>query len=189
MKKMQCLFEREFFERGTFKLLETVSEGCEWVSAGEGTASRKWDGTAVMFDGVRWYQRYDAKNGVLPPSYCFSPCETVPDPITKHWPGWTPVNMGNESAYIREAISNYSLPWQVGTYEACGPKINSNAERLERHELRKHGDTLIECPRDFAGLRAFLQEHDMEGLVFSHPQHGRCKIRRADFGFPWGKHK
>jgi len=188
MKKMPCLFEREFLDRGKFTLFSSVSEGCEWVLAGEGKATRKWDGTAVMFDGARWHQRYDAKSGT-PPPYCFIPCEPERDPITKHWPGWTPVNMGNESAYIREAIENWAFPWEIGTYEACGPKINSNPEKLDRHELRKHGDVVLDCPRTFEGIREWLTQNIMEGIVFSHPAHGMCKIRRADFGLPWGRHK
>lgn len=192
MKKMPCLFEREFHSKGSFTLLNSVTPGCEWVSTGLGFATRKWDGTAVMFDGERWFQRYDAKAG-NPPSYCFIACEPERDPITGHWPGWTPVNMGNESAYIREAIANFRFPWIPGTYEACGPKINSNAEKLTEHTLFKHGAVIVDCPRDFEGIRQFLTETMIEGIVFHHAvcgshQYPMCKIRRADFGLPWGKH-
>lgn len=188
MKKMPCLFNREFQDRGRFTLLESVSSGCEWVLAGEGVASRKWDGTAVMYDGERWYQRYDAKSGT-PSPYCFIPCEPSRDPITSHWPGWTPVNMGNESAYIREAIENFAGPVEIGTYEACGPKINGNPEGLSKHELRLHGDVVLSVPRTFEGIRDWLDQNYIEGIVFSHEKFGRCKVRRADFGFAWGKHK
>ena len=48
MKKMPCLFVRQFHGRDHATLTEEVTPGCEWVLAGEGTASRKWDGTACM---------------------------------------------------------------------------------------------------------------------------------------------
>jgi hypothetical protein len=199
MKKMPCLFEREFHGKGSFTLLKTITPGCEWVEEGLGVATRKWDGTAVMFDGARWYQRYDAKSG-NPPLYCFIACEPERDPITGHWPGWTPVNMGNESAYIREAIQHYEafigdsgLCRERGTFEACGPKINSNPEKLAEHRLFKHGNSILDCPRDFEGIKQFLTETMIEGVVFHHPACGAhqfpmCKIRRADFALPWGKH-
>lgn len=52
MKKIPCLFEREFISSREIKLLDTVTPGCEWVLNGEGIASRKLDGTAVaIIDG------------------------------------------------------------------------------------------------------------------------------------------
>lgn len=189
MKKMQCLFERSFTGKGASLLLETVSAGCEWVLAGEGIATRKRDGTAVMFDGVTWYRRYDAKNGVG--SFCFYPCEPQPDPITKHWPGWTPVNMGSEDTYIREAITRYlaESEAQAGTFEACGPKINSNRERLDRHILFRHGaEVLPDAPRTFQALEEYLGAHNMEGIVFWRSQNqdcDKCKIRRNDYKLEW----
>ncbi len=59
MKKMPCLFRRTFHGHDSATLLREVTPGCEWVLAGEGIASRKWDGTACMVkDGVL-YKRYD----------------------------------------------------------------------------------------------------------------------------------
>jgi hypothetical protein len=39
-------------------------------------------------------------------------------------------------------------------------------------------------PRDFDGLRAFLDDWMHEGLVFHHEDGRMAKIRRVDFGFP-----
>lgn len=185
MKKMQCLFQRHFLDKGKFELLTNISKGCEWVTEGRGHATIKRDGTAVMFDGNMWFCRYDCKKGDKP--FCFYPCEETRDPITNHWPGWTPVNMSNENQYIREAIENYlkfNKPEQT-TYEACGPKINGNKEKLDKHILFKHGSETIEsCPRTYEGLKLFLSSFQNEGIVF-HYNGQMTKIRKNDFGFQW----
>lgn len=186
MKKMPCLFVREFHGKGDFTITEQVTPGCEWVLAGEGVATRKWDGTAIIHMLSHWYRRYDSKSGKL--SFCFYPCEPGPDPVTKHWPGWTPINMGNEDQYVREAIESYLKehnPPGDGTYEAIGPKINSNKEKVDSYQLKRHGDVTYTVERSFEGLRKFLSENMIEGIVFHHPDGRRCKIRRDDFGLEW----
>jgi hypothetical protein len=93
MKKIPCLFQREFRPREGGRgveavLLETVTPGLEWVLAGEGIATRKWDGTACMVrDGALW-RRYDAKRDKPAPSGGI-PCDE-PDEKTGHWPHWVP---------------------------------------------------------------------------------------------------
>lgn len=133
-----------------------------WVVAGEGVATRKWDGTACRwFDGRLW-ARYDSKRGKAPPPG-FVPCQD-PDPITGHWPGWVPATRP-EDKWIREAAGE-SI-WQDGTYEACGPRIGGNRERLDRHTLIRHGtDVLNDVPRDRDGLLAYFAAHDIEGVVW-----------------------
>ena len=133
-----------------------------WVVAGEGIATRKWDGTAVSSaDGVLW-ARYDAKRGKpLPPG--FVPCQD-PDPITGHHPGWVRATRP-EDKWIREAAAG--LAWEDGTFEACGPRIGGNRERLERHVLIRHGEEMLDdAPRDYAGLLAYFASHDIEGIVW-----------------------
>lgn len=61
MKKIRCLFEREFTGKDKAKLLRSVTPGCEWVLSGEGRATRKFDGTASMVKNGELYMRYDAK--------------------------------------------------------------------------------------------------------------------------------
>lgn len=37
----------------------------------------------------------------------------------------------------------------------------------------------------FEGIRDYLKEHYIEGIVFWKDGEPRCKIKRSDFGFEW----
>lgn len=187
MKKMPCLFRRVFHKDRSFTLLRDVTPGCEWVLAGEGTASRKWDGTACMVkDGVL-HKRYDAKGGKTPPANGI-PCDE-PDPVTGHWPHWVPVDATNPAdkwhiSAFEEALARFDF--EDGTYELVGPHFNGNPEHYDYDVFRRHGDQSFAAPRHFDGLREFLSHNHIEGVVFAHPDGRMCKIRRNDFGFAWG---
>jgi hypothetical protein len=45
---MPCLFVRDFTDKRNPKISTDVTPGCEWVMAGEGVATRKYDGTACL---------------------------------------------------------------------------------------------------------------------------------------------
>jgi len=187
MKKLPCLFQRDFTDKRRPVLLRDVTPGCEWVIAGEGVPTRKYDGTACMVRAGKLYKRYDAK--VHPktgerkaPPEGFEPC-CDPDPVTGHWPGWLPVGEEPESRWQREAWNHHGRDLPDGTYEACGPKLQTNPEHLEEHVLIRHGVTVLaDCPRDFDGIRAYLSTRDIEGIVFHHPDGRMVKIRKDDFG-------
>jgi|SRR6478736_2199348 len=200
MKKIPSLFVRNYEMIGTVDgvknrvlATEQVTPGCEWVLNGEGIATRKWDGTAVLITNGVLYKRYDAKHGKTPPPN-FEPCQE-PDPVTGHWPGWVPVYEHlPENKWIIEAFSNscevrkpHGLP--DGTYEAIGPKIGGNKDKSTIHQLRKHGaakiwtsETLL---RTFKSIRDSLEYYNIEGIVFHHPDGRMCKVKRSDFGLPW----
>lgn len=189
MKKMPCLFVRVFHDRRSFTITPEVTPGCEWVLAGEGVATRKWDGTACAVIGGRLFKRYDAKKNPKTGEYKMPPegsiaCD-VPDPETGHWPHWVAVGDEPESKHHRAA-------WAMvggladGTYELCGPSFNANPEDFGVNNFVRHGDMVLDVPRAFDGLRAELEARAIEGIVFRHPDGRMCKIRRADFGLPWG---
>lgn len=191
MKKMPCLFVREFHDKRSFTITREVTPGCEWVIAGEGVGSRKWDGTAcAIIEGVL-YKRYDAKRDrktgeYKPPPAGAIPCDE-PDEVTGHWPHWIRVGDEPESQWIRRAYevskaAGHDL--SDGTYEACGQKIGGN-EEIEDHVLYRHGAHEIICGRDFDTLKLVLEFQRIEGIVFAHPDGRFAKIRRADFGFSW----
>ena len=181
MKKMPCLFQRDFTDKSNPILLRDVTPGCEWVLAGEGVATRKWDGTAVAIIGGKLHARYDAKRGKpLPPGAI--PCGE-PDQITGHNPAWV-LAYGPEHKWIREAFTTSGTTVN-GTYEAIGPKINGNHEGVSIHILMRHGGERFAPERTWGGLRLFLDQHNMEGLVFHHPDGRMCKIRRDDYGLSW----
>ncbi len=181
MKKMPCLFVRNFFDKRSFEITREVTKGCEWVINGEGIASIKRDGTACAVINGNLYRRYDAKAGKKPPVGAI-PCDPEPDTITKHWPHWVLVDKEDSgSKYHIDALSRASL--LDGTYELIGPKINGNPENFAEHSFIRHGAEVIEVPRDFDELKEFLLNFDFEGVVFSHPDGRKCKIRKDDFGY------
>ncbi len=164
MKKISSLFARD--PANPSVLTRDFHPAAAWVIAGGGTATRKWDGTAVLVLDGQLFARYDAKRGKTPPTD-FVPAQD-PDPHTGHHPGWVPATRP-EDRWIREAYTNSSfllttISW---TYEAVGPKIGGNPERFARHELIPHGQTpLGNVPRDYEGLTAYFTEHDIEGVVW-----------------------
>jgi|SRR6478752_2327073 len=208
MKKIPSLFIRDYEGYGTkvptygeiervikgykgrFLATEQVTPGCEWVINGEGIATRKWDGTAVLFMDGKWFKRYDAKHGKTPPDDFFE-AQPEPDHITGHWPGWVPVAF-NTSAdmYITEAIEyfnsiNGERIYPGTTFEAIGPKINGNKDGWKYHTLMEHGKYTCSCQfRDFEGIKRTL-DLPWEGIVFHHEDGRMCKVKRSDFGLPW----
>jgi hypothetical protein len=195
MKKIPLLFQYENHIPGIISTLtDTVTPGCEWVIAGEGIATRKFDGTCCMIRDGKLYKRYDAKSFTVSPDGernkwnrtppdNWEPAQD-PDPITGHWPGWVPVGDEKASKYHRDAFRIDSVlgPPPDGTYELCGPKIQGNPEQFPWHMLVKHGEQIMpDCPRDYEGLKAYLEYLPYEGVVFHHPDGRMCKIRRRDF--------
>ncbi len=215
MKKMPTLFARDF-SGDTATARDIVTPGCEWVLAGEGTASRKRDGTAIMVRGIDVYKRYDAKvrfATARDPEYHrigvrdgksegfmllktvpegFEPC-CEPDGVTGHWPGWVPV--GQNDPVIDKAIAHTrnhlfsGVRPPNGTYEVCGPSVGTrsgkNPERLEFNIAFPHGGETFNVPRSFDGIRAFLEQNPMEGIVWAHPDGRMVKIKSRDLGLEW----
>jgi hypothetical protein len=181
MRKIPCLFERDFSNPRKPVLLDRVTPGCEWVLNGAGTASIKRDGTACAVIRGVLHARYDAKRGKAAPPGSV-PCDPEPDPVTGHWPHWQPVGDEPHFKWHREAWAAVGL--NNGTYELCGPKINGNPERLDAHVFFEHGAETVSAPRSFAGLREHLLFMPHEGIVFRDGERF-AKIRRGDFGMAW----
>lgn len=178
MKKIISLFQRNY---DTDRLVRNeVVPGAEWVLNGEGIATRKYDGTCCLVRDGRLYKRYDAKHGKTPPPD-FEPAQETPDEITGHWPGWVPVK--ETDRWHLEAFDP-ALP--DGTYELVGPKVQNNTEGFPTHQLLRHGCTILnDVPRDYDGLKQYLSDHVMEGIVWHHPDGRMVKIKAKDFGIKW----
>lgn len=101
MKKIASVFQRNY--DGDRCVRNEVVQGSEWVINGEGIATRKWDGMAVLVRFGEVFKRYDAKTGRTPPSD-FVPAQPEADPVSGHWPGWVPA-VGPDSARVMEGIS------------------------------------------------------------------------------------
>ena len=178
MKKIISLYKRDY--EGTRLVYDEVVPGAEWVLEGEGVATIKWDGACCMIRGGKLYKRYDAKNGKTPPDG-FEPAQDA-DPVTGHWPGWVPVTDAPADRWFRDGSAN-SPDLPDGTYELCGPKVNGNPERIERHILIPHGkDFLFDAPRNFDDIRDYLKGKNIEGIVWHHNDGRMVKIKSKDFG-------
>lgn len=187
MQKIITLFARNY--DGDRLVRDEVTPGAEWVATGEGVATRKFDGTCCLVRGGLLYKRHEVRQvgtgtggGVFSVAYPFGwgPAGGM-DPVTGKVQGWVPVGEGPEDRWHREAWAACpGLP--DGTYELCGPKVQGNPERFETYVLVPHGcEALLDCPRDFAGLRDYLLARAIEGVVFHHPDGRMVKIKRRDF--------
>ncbi len=64
MKKIISLFQRNY--ETDHLVRDEIVPGAEWVVAGEGVATRKFDGTCCMVRDGKLYRRFDAKNNKEP---------------------------------------------------------------------------------------------------------------------------
>jgi len=187
VKKIISLFQRNY---DTDRLVrDDVVPGAEWVLAGEGVATRKYDGSACIVEGGRLFRRYEVKPGRRPAPPDFMPAG-LPDPITGEVPGGVPVGHGPADKWHREAFESSLGPEGElppdGTYELIGPKVQGNPEHAQRHLLVPHGNEILpDCPRTFAEIRAYLATLDIEGIVWHHPDGRMVKVKKRDFGLKW----
>jgi hypothetical protein len=158
MRKIISLFQRDY--AGTRQVYNEVVPGAEWVLAGEGIATRKWDGTCCLIRGGRLFKRFEVQPGSVSPIN-FEPANEV-DAHTGKQQGWVPVGDGPEDRWHREAFESQSAKLADGTYELIGPKIQGNPENAESHLLVPHGrhpldstiarvismDSVITCVRE-----------------------------------------
>lgn len=183
MKKIPTLFVRDFEHSHGKYVTSEVNPGCEWVIAGEGRATRKFDGTCVLVrDGVL-YKRREFKDGAKVPER-FE--EADYDETTGKHVGWVPVDPSDKGdRWYGEAWSFEVSTWgdpADGTYELCGPKVQGNPEQFDQHVLVAHGrEEITDLPRDFNGLRTWLAESNFEGIVWHHPDGRMAKLKRRDF--------
>ena len=192
MKKIPTLFERIYDTNGKIiGIKENVKKGFEWVLSGYGLATVKMDGSCCAIINGVFYKRYDAKKGKIPPAGAI-PCTPEPDPITGHWPHWVRVGVADSAdKWFVRAYKN-SFPFGVSavrdnrTYEAIGLHFNGNPYHMETDVLIPHGMEIIEdCPRSFEGIKDFLNNNHIEGIVFWKDGEPQCKIKRSDFGYKW----
>lgn len=184
MKKIPTLFERVFENRRIIGITDKVYPGMEWVLEGEGVATEKMDGSCVAIINGVFYKRYDAKRGKKPPAGAIPCCD--PDPVTGHHPHWVKVDTNNPAdKWFLEAFYNSDLPLLDGTYECIGVHFNGNHHHLGTDILVMHGMSVLNVPRTFDGIKQYLEEHYLEGIVFWNNGEPMCKIKRSDFGFPW----
>lgn len=204
MKKIKTLFKRTFNEKHEVTIYNEVTPGYEWVLNGEGVPTLKIDGTAVLIQGGNLYVRYDTwlgnkgkskkdrKGAGKPfrevPEGSIN-CMEEPDTITGSFPVWAPIESVDTAATFKPYLQVWQGLLEVpedGTYELCGPHFQSNPGKLEEDMFIKHGSIILtSVPRDFDGIREYLHENYIEGIVFHRGNGEMCKIKRTDFGFEW----
>lgn len=191
MKKIPTLFERVYENHEVVGITDKVTPGMEWVLEGEGYATVKIDGACCAIIDGELYKRYDAKKGKRPPVGAIPCCD--PDPVTGHWPHWVKVDANNPAdkwfveAFYRTLELNFGDPLSDGTYEAIGHHFQGNPYNLIHDMLWAHGTIVVRVERSFEGIKQYLSENNDEGLVFWKDGEPKCKIKRSDFGFSWGK--
>jgi hypothetical protein len=201
MEKMITLFVRNFDL--DCPATPEISSGAEWVTAGEGRATQKLDGTACLVRDGKLYKRYTVREGKKPPANF----EPTGEPHKGKRPGWVPVGDGPEDKWHREAFApmvkvwkdQHGIPVPDGTFELVGPKVQNNAEEewtdnryrlyphMGRHRLYPHLALTFsgeKPPRDYDGLIEWFKTRDIEGVVWHHPDGRMVKIKKSDFGLP-----
>jgi hypothetical protein len=175
-------------------VLPEMTPGCEWVFAGEGVPTRKYDGACCAIRNGLLYKRRELRKGDKPQAG-FEQINY--DEITGKTVGWVPVGDGPEDRWFREGLANYQKanvevggetvelelgPPPDGTYELVGPKVQGNPERYNEHMLVKHGSMVLKnVPIDVEHLMVFVASMSFEGIVFHHKLDGRmAKLKRRD---------
>lgn len=189
MKKIPTCFERVFEGH---KITEVkpifTSKACEFAVK-YGDATLKFDGSCCMIQDNHIFKRYDFKPGRKLPAGAI-PCQEKADEVTGHFPHWVKCDVSNPAdQYFCNAYSRYTARhlWRPGeTFEAIGYHFNGNPYKLSNDILVPHGTIKLDVPRYFKGIKEFLEENYIEGLVFWLNGSPICKIKRSDFGLPWG---
>lgn len=175
MKKIPTLFKRN--PERMSEVLREPHPHCQWVFDGEGVATRKYDGTCCRVKYGQLWKRREVKKGKPQPEG-FELADY--DEATGKSVGWMRVDLADR--WHLEAFGDGNF--LDGTYELCGPKVQGNPEGYKSHVLIAHATApaFSSVLRTFDGLKAFLTDMDIEGLVFHHPDGRMAKIKKRDFG-------
>lgn len=186
MRKIPTVLRRD--PEDLRRVLPEVTPGCEWVLAGEGVATRKFDGTCVMLDehGAWWARRVVVAGRQEPPGFV----EVEFDETTGKTVGWEPIAQSPFAKWHRRALEAFAglAEPRPGTYELCGPKVNGNPDRFEQHVLIEHATatalranagpiTVAEIER----LARTAGRQGFEGIVWHHRDGRMSKIKARDF--------
>lgn len=160
MQKIPTIFIRDPKPKCTPVTEETNPE-CQWVFDGEGIATRKLDGINIKVENGIVYER------IKPETADYA--EADYGAVTKKG---IP-----EAAAIADGI-----------YEAIGPTIRGNPERMDIHRLvsiyPRIDDFLVihhEPKRTYRDIMGYLATNDIEGIVYHHRDGRMAKIKTRDF--------
>jgi hypothetical protein len=111
MNKIPTVFRRDPDDRK--RVLPEANPACQWVLDGEGTPTRKYDGTCVMLDddGTWWARREVRPGRTRPPGY--RPVMT--DEVTGKTQGWEPIAQSAYATCHAEALDAAKPQLHPGT--------------------------------------------------------------------------
>ena len=181
MKKIPTLFVRDF-NNDPSRVLPEYHSDCLWVRDGEGWPTRKLDGMCCALVNGVFVKRREVRAG-KPVPLDFIP--STEDDVTGKRVGWVPIGHGPEDRYFVEAMERFTPTGRDETFELVGPKSQGGVEGWALHALVPHGSEGLkfdEVPRDFNGLRGWLADKPIEGVVWHHPDGRMAKIKGRDFG-------
>ena len=198
MRKIPTIFVRAGFGRVSHVTPERTHDAW-WVFDGEGVATRKYDGTCVMIDGLgRWWARRMVKAGKPEPEGFVTVDYDAETGITV---GWEPIERSPFARFHAEALEQaaaragmtaetwQAYPFEAGTYELVGERINGNPEHVVGHRLIAHAAAeRIHLDADdmtYDGIKLAVTrlhaEWGVEGIVWHHPDGRMAKIKAKDF--------
>lgn len=189
MRKIPTVLRRD--PENMARVLLEVTPGCEWVLAGEGVATRKFDGTCVMLDdNGGWWARREVKPGREAPAWFV---ELATDEATGKTVGWQPIGSSPFARWHADAIAAHiarggrRTDFHPGTFELCGPKVNGNPEGFETHVLIRHADAMtlrsihdLDTPAALERFVRWAGEEGYEGVVWHHPDGRMAKLKARD---------
>lgn len=185
MEKIPTLFVRDP-KKMQFVTDEPNAEAA-WVLAGEGVPTQKRDGTNVRVTV--------AAGKIVQVEKRRNP--TREEKAAGAEPGYVDANRADPAdKWIFTAVdATDTADWPDGSWpcEALGAKIQGGAEGDEArlYPFSRGADPIPRTegeqagPRTFAEIRDYLAMHEMEGIVWHHPDGRMAKIKRRDFGLPW----
>ena len=101
-------------------------------------------------------------------------CQEKPDIITGHWPHCLLCDRNNPQDKYHFVAFDKQKVWEDGTYELIELHEQGKLYNLDTDILEKHGKRILEnVPRTFEGLKEYLENHYIEGVVFIEIQ-GKC---------------
>jgi hypothetical protein len=179
MQKIPTMFMRDESQKG-HPVKDEIKPECQWVLDGEGIATRKIDGTNVKIVAGQLFKRQKPKARDYDEA-SYVPCDRA-NPADK-W-SYEGMDAGHDGD---------------GIYELIGPKVQGNPDGRKAHVLVRvvPPSHYVSLDQDgirsiahrygltFTGLRQWLTDHPVEGLVFHHDDGRLAKIKRRDFGLPW----
>ena len=160
----------------------------DWFAAGEGVATRKWDGIPYLLNvedgGLIAYRGVRLTPDDPTPIRFIQTSDAGGPDIT----GWMGVGNTDEALVVAlDAYGQTGKPFEPGTYELCGPGIKGNHEGFDYPTLLRHDlVSYLRCPRQLDDVIAFMLMMDPpgEGIVWRYGNQ-YCKLTRQDVGLEW----